>query len=192
MRREVGDVFAKEPDRSRGRQKVAGNAVEERGLAGAVGAEHRAPFARFDRQGDVVERGQRTEQARHAAQFKRVCGTRGGEAFGGGLHHQSSSRVGAKPLSGLGRIGFPAFPQAEQAVGREEHDGEEADADEQMEPLAVKAERDQDIEGKGAQEHIDEGADERSDRPAQAADHRDDSRYRSPGRCPRCRARSVR
>ena len=47
-------------------------------------------------------------------------------------------------------------------------------ADEQLEPLAVKAERDQDIERESAQQHIDQGADEGTDRPFEPADHRYD------------------
>ena len=49
VRRQLGDVLAEEMDAPGGRRKVAGDCVEEGRLAGAVGAENRAPFARGDR-----------------------------------------------------------------------------------------------------------------------------------------------
>ena len=51
--REEGDVFAEKADCSRGRRKVAGDAVEQRRLAGAVRTEDSAPLARPDRERDV-------------------------------------------------------------------------------------------------------------------------------------------
>ena len=75
--RKVGHVLAEESDRAGGRRKIAGDAVEERGFAGAVGAEHRAPLAGAHRQRDVGQRRERTEKPRHAAQFERGSGADG-------------------------------------------------------------------------------------------------------------------
>src|SRR5947208_6439075 len=68
----------------------------------------------------------------------------------------------------------PAFPESDHAVGRPEHDGEEAEADQKPEAIAVESELDKEVEGKGAQHDEDERADEGTDRPRNAADHGDD------------------
>src|SRR5205814_1716960 len=59
--REMGDVFAEEADRSRRGRKVAGDAVEQRRLAGAIRTKDRAPFARPHRDGDIRQRRERAE-----------------------------------------------------------------------------------------------------------------------------------
>src|SRR6202790_2633990 len=53
IRRKVGHVLAEEADRAGGRGKIAGDAVEQRGLPSPVGAEHRAPLAGTYRQRHV-------------------------------------------------------------------------------------------------------------------------------------------
>ena len=53
MRRESRHVLAEEADHAGARREIAGDAVEQRGLAGAVRAEHGTPLARANRQGDV-------------------------------------------------------------------------------------------------------------------------------------------
>ena len=68
----VGHVFAEETDPPRGRRKIAGDGVEQRGLAGAVGAEHGAPLAGADPKVDVGERDERAELPPDAFQFQRV------------------------------------------------------------------------------------------------------------------------
>ena len=80
MRREMRHVLAEEADRAGGRGEIAGDAVEQRGLAGAVRAEHGAPLARPHRERDVGQRRERAEQPRHAAQLQRVrrCRRRSG------------------------------------------------------------------------------------------------------------------
>ena len=86
VRREGGDVLAEEADRAGGRREVAGDAVEERRLPGAVRAEHSAPLAELDRQRDVDERRERPEQASHAPELERVRDSDGGEALGDAIH----------------------------------------------------------------------------------------------------------
>ena len=68
----------------------------------------------------------------------------------------------------------PALPEADDAVRREEHDDEEAEADQQAEAVAVEPDRDQEVEREGASGRIDQGADERPDRTGDAADDGDD------------------
>jgi len=79
--REVGDVLAEEADGAGGRRKIAGHAIEQRGLAGAVGAEHGAAFSRANREGDVGQRRKRAEQPRYAAQLQCGAGTDGRKAW---------------------------------------------------------------------------------------------------------------
>ena len=67
VRRQLGDVLAEEMDPPGGGREVAGDGVEQRRLAGAVGAEDGVLLAGGDRQRDVVDRAQRAERARHAA-----------------------------------------------------------------------------------------------------------------------------
>src|SRR5580698_979279 len=82
----MSNVLAEEADRAGGGRKVAGDAVEQRGLAGTVGAEHGAAFAGTYGDGDVGERGQRAEQPCDAAQLQGCAGTDGGEALGDAIH----------------------------------------------------------------------------------------------------------
>ena len=53
MRREAGDILPKEPDRALRRQEIPGDAVEQRRLSGAVGAQDRASLPRAYRERDV-------------------------------------------------------------------------------------------------------------------------------------------
>src|SRR5580693_5855398 len=57
-------------------------------------------------------------------------------------------------------------PQTEQPVGRKQHDRQEHDADHEVEALA----RD-DVDGEILHQHEDDGANERADRMAHAAQH---------------------
>jgi hypothetical protein len=77
VRRQVGDVFAEEMDPPGSGREVAGDGVEERRLAGAVGAEDRRLLAGGDRERDVVDGAQRTEDARHAGEHERVARQQG-------------------------------------------------------------------------------------------------------------------
>src|SRR6266545_2349752 len=67
----------------------------------------------------------------------------------------------------------PPLPESDHAVRRPEYDGEEAEADQQPEAIAVEPELDQQIEREGAQDDEDEGADEGANRAGDAADHGD-------------------
>jgi len=51
----VRDVLPLEVDRARGGRKESADQIEERGLAGAVGTDHRAQLAGADREGDPVD-----------------------------------------------------------------------------------------------------------------------------------------
>src|SRR5215218_1658925 len=68
----------------------------------------------------------------------------------------------------------PLLPQPDHAVGRPEHDGEEAKADQKPEAITVEPELDQEVEREGPQQDEDEGADKGADRPRDAADHGND------------------
>src|SRR6185369_14536047 len=72
------------------------------------------------------------------------------------------------------RFAPPSLPQPDHAVRRPEHDGEEAEPDQQPEAVAVEPELDQQVEREGAQDDEDEGADIRPDGAGDAADHGDD------------------
>src|SRR5579871_4600029 len=68
----------------------------------------------------------------------------------------------------------PAFPQADDAVRRPEHDDEETDPDQEPEAIAVEPHMDQKVERKGTQENEDESADERADGSRDPTDNGDD------------------
>src|SRR6185436_16677728 len=54
-----------------------------------------------------------------------------------------------------GRAAAPSLPESDHAIRRPEHDGEEAEADQKAEAIAVEPELDQQIEREGAQEDED-------------------------------------
>src|SRR3954466_11273956 len=60
---------------------------------------------------------------------------------------------------GSGCTAAPPLPESDHAVRRPEHDGEEAEPDQQAEAVAVEPELDQQVEREGAQDDEDEGAD---------------------------------
>ena len=149
----MGDVLAEEPDGAGSRRKIAGDAVEQRGLAGAVGAEHGAPLARTHGQRHVGQRGERAEQPRHAAQLEGCAGTDRGKALGDAIH-------GRRPPPGC--AGRPPRPRQrshkpDDAVRREQHDDEEAKADQQTKTIAVEPDRDQEVEREGTQQNKNQG-----------------------------------
>ena len=57
----TGDVLAAEQDLARGRREEAGQQVEQRGLAGAVGADERVDGALGDAEADVGDRAEAAE-----------------------------------------------------------------------------------------------------------------------------------
>src|SRR6476469_3274004 len=65
-------------------------------------------------------------------------------------------------------------PNADNPVRREQHDDEKAESDERLETASVEAYCDQRVEGEGAQDHVDERANERADGVAETADDGDD------------------
>src|SRR5437899_10259103 len=82
----------------------------------------------------------------------------------------ASARAG---VSG-GRAAAPSLPESNQAICRPEHEGQESEADQQPEAIAVEPELDQQIEREGAQDDEDEGADVGANGTGDAADHGDD------------------
>src|SRR5262249_1222898 len=82
MRRQCRYVLAEEADGTRSRRKIAGHAVKQRRLAGAVRTEHGAPLARAHTQRDIRQRRERPKHPAHTAQFDRVAGAGCGHAFG--------------------------------------------------------------------------------------------------------------
>ncbi len=63
-RQKLRDVFAVEHDAAEGRGEKAADQIEEGGLAGAVGADDGAQFARLDRHRHVVDGDQTAEMLR--------------------------------------------------------------------------------------------------------------------------------
>src|SRR6185295_15176056 len=80
----------------------------------------------------------------------------------------------ARAAGGRLAMTAPAIVEADHTIGRPEHDGQKADANEQAEAVAVETDLDQEIERKGTEQHEDQRADEGPDRPRDAADDRDD------------------
>ena len=116
LHRQRGDVFVEKADTPRGRHEVAGDGVEQRRLAGAVGADHRPPFAGGDFHADAGERYQRAEVPCHAFEFERMRSrllqTRGNGHFG---HRQSLVPSGYGQL-GLSRLAFPSARKSASGI----------------------------------------------------------------------------
>src|SRR5712672_932538 len=68
----------------------------------------------------------------------------------------------------------PALPKPDDAVRGEQHDDQKAQTNQQAEAIAVEPDRDQKIQGEGAQQDKDQGADERADQTGDTADDGDD------------------
>ena len=98
--REMGDVFAEEADRAGRGREVAGDAVEQRGLAGAVRAEDCAPFTWPHRDGDIGQRRERAEQPRHAAQLQRGAGADRKQALRDAIHGFRPDGLGQSHCAG--------------------------------------------------------------------------------------------
>src|SRR5436853_1361586 len=86
----------------------------------------------------------------------------------------SMTLASARTHLGFDGAKSPAFPQADHAIRRPEHDHEKADPDQEPETIAIEPDMDQEIERESAQDDEDEGADERADRAREAADDCDD------------------
>ena len=71
MHGESRHVLAEEADAPGRRRKIAGDGVEQRRLACAVGAEHRPPLAGANPKVDVGERDERAELTAHALELQR-------------------------------------------------------------------------------------------------------------------------
>ena len=78
---EARDVAALEHDATRGGRKLAGQHLEERGLAGAIRADNAAQFAMLDGEVDVAVGDEAAEALGQALglqdQVTRACGRRG-------------------------------------------------------------------------------------------------------------------
>src|SRR6266850_607166 len=86
----------------------------------------------------------------------------------------SMTVASARAFVGSGCVAAPPLPEPDHAIRRPEHDGEESEADQQPEAIAVEPELDQEIEREGAQDDEDESADEGANGTGDAADHGDD------------------
>ena len=62
VRRRAGDVAPVEHDAAGARRELPGQEIEQRRLAGAVGADDRVQAAGLDAQADIVDRGKRAER----------------------------------------------------------------------------------------------------------------------------------
>src|SRR3954462_6261230 len=71
VRARAGDVAAVEENPAGARRKLAGEQVEERGLAGAVRADDRMQRALLDAQAQRVDRGEGAEGLRQLARFEK-------------------------------------------------------------------------------------------------------------------------
>src|SRR3979490_472681 len=69
---ECGDILAAIEQLAFGRPVAAGDAVDDRGLAGAVGADDREQLAVVDAKTDFGERTHATKAQRHPAHFQSV------------------------------------------------------------------------------------------------------------------------
>src|SRR5262249_23405464 len=83
--REVGDVLAADADAPAGHGILAGDQVEQRGFAGAVGTDEGLTRAGLDRQRDAANDRRRAERLAHVAQLDRR----------GGCHFVPSAKAAA-------------------------------------------------------------------------------------------------
>src|ERR1700682_1742255 len=74
----------------------------------------------------------------------------------------------------------PTLPKSDDAVRGEQHDDQEAQTDQQAKAVAVEPDRHQEIQREGAQQDKNQGADEGTDRTADAADNGDDENVDGP------------
>ena len=73
-RQQIRDVLAVEQDAAGGRGQKSADQIEEGGLAGAVGADHRAQLAGLDGHRDVVDGDQAAEVARDVLDLEQAHG----------------------------------------------------------------------------------------------------------------------
>jgi hypothetical protein len=99
---EPRDVLALEPDVAAGRAKDPGDAVEQRGLAGSVGADHPEKIARLHAQAHPAQRGKAEELLRQLVDFEE--------------RHASAAQVGRVASGGSGTAGDAAAPGAGRRV----------------------------------------------------------------------------
>ena len=187
-----GHVLAEEADGAGGRQEVAGDAVEERRLAGAVRAEHGAPLAGTHGERDVDERRERAEEARHAAQLERV-------AVPAALRRSATDWPASAPpplrtggAAGARKRWRQRSQRPSTPSGRTVDDEQGSRGRSGAGSARRRARAPMSVEGEGAQDDVDQRADERADRPAEAADDGDDEDVDDRADARRCRARSGR
>ena len=95
---QAGDRMAGEPDRARARPDRAGDDVEQRRLARAVGADDGAHLAFLDAHGDLVERDQGAIPSRHAVKLEQRHVR--APTHAAATHVQPSRRQSPDPLRG--------------------------------------------------------------------------------------------
>src|SRR5215469_2316069 len=85
MHRQLGDVLAEEADAPRAWRKIASYGVEERRLAGTIGAKHGAALARAHRERHILDGLERAERPGDALEHESI--TRGEWPDSGGKRH---------------------------------------------------------------------------------------------------------
>src|ERR1700682_4693907 len=96
--REPGDVGAEQPDLPGIRPHVAGDLVEQGGLAGAVGTDDEAAFPRPDRERYVLGHREAAERLLQVDDFERVIGCRRGHCNAPRFRPASLRRPGMIPV----------------------------------------------------------------------------------------------
>src|SRR5690606_12898774 len=121
-RRHAGDVAALEADRSRGRAIEAGGGVEQRGLAGAGGSDHRRDRAGRDVEADAAQRPDAAEGERDRVDLQQRAG--GGVGTGCDVVHRRLARplrAGDALAAGAARVrraGPARMPPARTSMQR--------------------------------------------------------------------------
>ena len=143
--RQARDPLLREEDLARGRRIDAGQQIDERGLAGAIGSDQRVARAGRQREADLARRLEAAPVLRQPRRTQR------------GIH-------GAAPAEDPAKTGSPA----EDAVAREQHDDHEQQSDPELPVHRIDARQDV------LRDHVDRRADERAVEPSGAAQHQHD------------------
>src|SRR5690349_20984073 len=115
----MGYILAEEANGARSRWKVTGDAVEQRRLAGAVGAEHGAALTGTHVDRNVGQRGECTKHPRDAAQLQGIGRSGRVQASADGGHHGAISPPGLRSrprrsMRALRRCHSPSTPSGEK------------------------------------------------------------------------------
>ncbi len=95
MRRQIGDVLPEQLDLARIGQEIAGDLIEQCGLAGAIGADDQPALAGANQQRNILGDGKAAERLLEVSHFERV---------GDGIAHRAPPRIRAARLRTPGTI----------------------------------------------------------------------------------------